>query len=98
MKLKKLFVLSICAISLAMVGCSNNDNNNNNNTTLTTSSNNDPKPISGENISILNSKSFMFKDVIDLDNSMNFTTYKAKLYGEVPYIDTNDLKSRSSPK
>ncbi len=93
MKLKKLFLISICAISLAMVGCSNNDNNNNNNTTLTTSSNNDPKPISGENISILNSKSFMFKDVIDLDNSMNFTTYKAKLYGEVPYIDTNDLKS-----
>ncbi len=95
MKLNKIYLLPICLFSLTIVGCSNNNSNNNNTSTIITS-NTVTKPVSGENISILNSKSYMFKDIVDIDNSVNFTTYKAKSYGDVPYIDSNDLKAMIS--
>ena len=88
MRIKKVFLLTIGVLSFTLIGCSNNTNNNSN-----TTSNTGMKPLSGENISVLNSKSYLFKDVVDLDNSTNFTTYKAKSYGDVAYVDTEDLKT-----
>ena len=45
----------------------------------------------GDNISVLNQKSHFFKEVADLEKSTPITTYKAKNYGDVPYLSCNDL-------
>lgn len=45
----------------------------------------------GENISVLNQKSNIFKGGVDLKNSNSITTYKAKNYGDVPYLRVDDL-------
>ncbi len=47
----------------------------------------------GENISVLNQKSYIFKTVVDFENSDNITTYKSKEYGDIPYLKVADIKS-----
>ena len=46
----------------------------------------------GDNISILNSKSYIFTDAVDFLNTASIPTYKAKDYGDVPYVNVEDLK------
>ncbi len=51
------------------------------------------KTVIGDNISVLNQKRHIFKDSADLNNSATLTLYKAKDYGDVPYLNANDISS-----
>ena len=75
---KSILGISLGILSVFTLVSCNNDNNGGN-TKI------------GDNISVLNQKSHFFKEVADLEKSTPITTYKAKNYGDVPYLSCNDL-------
>ena len=86
---KLMFSISLVAcMALTLISCGNETNNSGSQNTTT--SNSGFKP--GENISLLNEKSYVFTDVVDLNTVYNLPTYKAKNYGDVPYVNVEDLK------
>ena len=94
--MKKRFMAALLGIFsvFALVSCGNGNNSANpsgGGEKTSVSSETDFK--SGENMALLNSKSYIFKDQIDFNNAGFIPTYKAKNYDSVPYVNAEDLKS-----
>ena len=93
--MKKIFLsISLAALSLlTLVSCNNTgdplDGSSTPSGQVSTSS--DFKP--GENISLMNEKSYIFRENADYKNNPYISTYKAKAYGDVPYVNAEELKS-----
>ena len=91
--MKKRFMAALLGILsvFALASCGNNSENpSGGGGKPSESSETEFKP--GENMAIINSKSYIFKDSVDFETSYNFHVYKAKDYGDVPYINIDDLK------
>ena len=80
--IKRLLGISLGILSFFTLVACNKDN-----------SDEQGKTVIGDNISVLNQKSHIFKDSADLNNSATLTLYKAKDYGDVPYLNANDISS-----
>ena len=81
MMFKKITIASLGGLTaLTLIGCSNGNETPKEDIKI------------GENISVLNKKSYCFRDSVDLKNTAYFTTYKALGYGDVPYLNAEDLK------
>ena len=90
--MKKRLTIPVSMLALLMMaGCSRGGETSTETPSGSVQSTTSFKP--GQHISILNNKSYIFKEFVDFQNCSYLTTYKSNEYGEVPYLNASDIKT-----